>query len=799
MYKTNHTRRRILAMLLSLALLISVLPTFALGAEEKDPLEKLNVKLVEALQNASAADKIPVWIWLDGPSRLALEDMIAQECGPEPGQGCTAEEANAYLAARRAVIGREHLAYNEKFAAEVLPEIPQSDYLYFSKYTSTLIAKLTVAQIRAAAYDPRVNELSLYENHPLVSGGEEEEPLTLEEQICADYYASLKDPEAQPEDVFIDRYYGSFNGYEIVLMGIRNMGYTDDMLYLNVGGFVFEFSSGSCRKLFLAYRDGEFIPVKEAYEQGLLTVKDVYELYRAFYKNAQPPCFLDVRDPNAFYFDPVYWAYGAEITKGESETRFGPDKGCTRGQVVTFLWRAAGSPSPAKTETGFTDLKPGAFYEKAVAWAVENGITKGLTDTTFGPDATCTRGQIVTFLYRANGAPEFKKGNNPFKDVASGQFYADAVAWAVENGVTKGKTADEFRPDATCTRGEVVTFLYRAMLLPEPVEPEPALTEVNAMLLRGPSKGDNDTLPKQTVIISSTKELQDYLESVYEMEYFGGIAPDKYTDAYFVNNVLLLVPIRVCGSAPGFTITYVTENGKQILVELEKPGDPESPDMCAWVLLIEAAKAASDREVVIDINQPLGPDCFYGFEAQSVDELIAWINGDVDEDSEAYWQREYFEDYMDAVEKKKRIPVVESAAQTYTRWSINVSSDTNILEYSFQNNDPEQGGLYIDFLMPDKPLEELIEEEGAFLREYFSDWELTESTVKVGGVDTQIFSWGGVENTIRESCKKVFEAPTAWFEYDGFVVHMYGDYRMSQTKWDNAWLEQFVFSIVELT
>ena len=169
MYRILHHSRRLLAMLLCLALLVGVLPTFALGADAaKDPLKKLDAKLVEALQNASATDQIPVWIWLDGPSRLALEDMIAQECGPEPGQGCTAEEANAYLAARRAVIKRETVAYNEKFMAEVLPEVSASDIGYFSKYTATIGAYLTVAQIRAAAYDARVNELSLYNNYEAI-------------------------------------------------------------------------------------------------------------------------------------------------------------------------------------------------------------------------------------------------------------------------------------------------------------------------------------------------------------------------------------------------------------------------------------------------------------------------------------------------------------------------------------------------------------------------------------------------------------------------------------------------------
>ncbi len=175
--------------------------------------------------------------------------------------------------------------------------------------------------------------------------------------------------------------------------------------------------------------------------------------------------FEDVKNEKAFFFKPVYWAYGHEpqITKGVDDTHFGPDQGCTRGQVVTFLWRAAGCPEPEKAETAFTDVGPKAFYAKAVAWAVEKGITKGMADTTFAPNATCTRGQIVTFLYRAKGSPELTKKENPFKDVADGQFYAEAVGWAVENNVTKGKSADTFDPNATCTRGQIVTFLYRAV------------------------------------------------------------------------------------------------------------------------------------------------------------------------------------------------------------------------------------------------------------------------------------------------------------------------------------------------
>ena len=180
----------------------------------------------------------------------------------------------------------------------------------------------------------------------------------------------------------------------------------------------------------------------------------------------EKPTFLfdDVKDPAKFYFEPVYWAYYAEpqITNGTDDTHFGPDNPCTRGHVVTFLWRAAGCPVPESTTTPFTDLKPDAFYEKAVAWAVKEGITKGTSDTTFAPDATCTRAQIVTFLWRFRGEPVPKSTETPFKDLKKDAFYLNAVAWAVENEVTNGLSADRFGPDATCTRGQVVTFLYRA-------------------------------------------------------------------------------------------------------------------------------------------------------------------------------------------------------------------------------------------------------------------------------------------------------------------------------------------------
>ena len=168
--------------------------------------------------------------------------------------------------------------------------------------------------------------------------------------------------------------------------------------------------------------------------------------------------FSDV-STSAYYYDAVKWAVENGVTDGVSATLFAPYEPCTRGQIVTFLWRAAGSPEP-KTASSFSDVPASAYYAKAVEWAVENGITNGLTETTFAPNATCTRGQSVTFLYRALGKKV--ESSASFTDVKSDAFYADAVNWAVKNDVTNGTSATTFSPNADCTRAEIVTFLYRA-------------------------------------------------------------------------------------------------------------------------------------------------------------------------------------------------------------------------------------------------------------------------------------------------------------------------------------------------
>ena len=182
------------------------------------------------------------------------------------------------------------------------------------------------------------------------------------------------------------------------------------------------------------------------------------EVAAEFVKEVEISPFADVAT-DAYYYDAVKWAVNKGITNGVSETLFGPDQACTRAQIVTFLWRAAGSPEP-KSESSFADVAADAYYAKAVAWAVENGITKGTSETTFHPDETCTRAQGVTFLYRALG--KLAAAQAGFTDVAADSYYADAVNWAAENGVTNGISETLFGPDGSCTRAQIVTFLYRA-------------------------------------------------------------------------------------------------------------------------------------------------------------------------------------------------------------------------------------------------------------------------------------------------------------------------------------------------
>ena len=205
--------------------------------------------------------------------------------------------------------------------------------------------------------------------------------------------------------------------------------------------------------------DGKSIGAVKSYT--FENVRRTHTIEVIFVKDNAPQtgAFVDVA-AGSYYKDAVDWAAENGITKGTSHTTFSPDAACTRAQAVTFLWRAAGSPEPETRTMPFTDVSADSYYYDAVLWAVENGIAKGTSHTTFSPDATCTRAQAVTFLWRSEMSPAAGTAN-PFTDVKSTAYYADAVLWAVKEDITKGTTSTTFSPNADCTRAQIVTFLWR--------------------------------------------------------------------------------------------------------------------------------------------------------------------------------------------------------------------------------------------------------------------------------------------------------------------------------------------------
>ena len=166
------------------------------------------------------------------------------------------------------------------------------------------------------------------------------------------------------------------------------------------------------------------------------------------------------RGPDSWYHHAVDWAVTNKVTTGLTATTFGPGASCTRGQMVTFLWRAKGSPEPKRTANPFVDVAESAYYYKSVLWALENGITTGTDAKHFSPNATVTRAQTVTFLWRLEGRPQAKTAGG-FSDVPSREYFAAAVDWAVEQGITNGVGGGKFAPGNNCTRAQIVTFLHR--------------------------------------------------------------------------------------------------------------------------------------------------------------------------------------------------------------------------------------------------------------------------------------------------------------------------------------------------
>lgn len=236
-----------------------------------------------------------------------------------------------------------------------------------------------------------------------------------------------------------------FKGDTVTVTATPDKGYTLETITV---------TDGSGKEIAVTEKDGKYTFAMPA---ANVTVKATF-----MEDNTMLNFFTDV-SADAYYYDAVLWAVKYGITDGTSETTFSPNANCTRGQIVTFLWKAAGSPEP-KSLSGLSDVPADAYYAKAVAWALENGITSGTGNQTFSPNAACTRAQAVTFLYHASNSPAVSSSAK-FTDVAETAYYADAVAWAAEHKITSGIGGGLFAPDSTCTRGQIVTFLYHSMQL----------------------------------------------------------------------------------------------------------------------------------------------------------------------------------------------------------------------------------------------------------------------------------------------------------------------------------------------
>ena len=238
--------------------------------------------------------------------------------------------------------------------------------------------------------------------------------------------------------------------------GVRNV--TIPLSVTDIGYYAF----AGCEKITDVFYEG----TEAQWKQIRIDDENDPLLNARFYFGPSDPTpqnpFEDLEDWE-YYYEPVLWAVHQQppITNGVSATQFGPHVTCTRGQVVTFLWRASGEPAPKSSVNPFTDVAEGSYYYSAVLWAVEKGITNGTSETTFSPNAPCTRAHVVTFLYRSEGSPEPPRGVNPFSDVPAGRYYTDAVLWAVAKEITNGTSTTTFSPDNPCTRGQIVTFLYR--------------------------------------------------------------------------------------------------------------------------------------------------------------------------------------------------------------------------------------------------------------------------------------------------------------------------------------------------
>ena len=370
----------------------------------------------------------------------------------------------------RPLLREYYTSYNQAFLDTWLPDLKKEDIHYLGKYTSAMIADLTKAQILRILDCEEIESIGLDpEFDPNFIPGQPDIPnlpdISHQAEIKQAYcdYLDAGSPSCNhryAKNVIFEAYYGAYDGFE--LMELEYYG-TPRPLDVSACYFLRTFCIPVYASL-VVYHDGKIDGAASLYEDGALPLIDVMHMYCG--GKSRAGSFEDVAS-EAWYADPVLWAYCADVTKGVDQTHFGPDRVCSRAQAVTLLYRAwqaswnrGGLELPTDPDTGFTDVRKGDYFYDPVRWAVRNGIVKGVSATRFAPNEPVTREQIVTMLWRMVGCPEPTGEGALFADTA-GRYSETAVRWAAGLEIAQGVGENRFAPAGLCNRAQIVTFLYR--------------------------------------------------------------------------------------------------------------------------------------------------------------------------------------------------------------------------------------------------------------------------------------------------------------------------------------------------
>lgn len=442
-----------------------------------DDSHKMSGALERRLDMMQGDESVRVWISLNGgPTDQELARLVTEEFGD-------ITDAQEYRKARMEISQREHTKITQAFASELLEKDGECEILYKGSYSTTVMALVKKDVVLRILGDERIGDVSLDGMDPaqvedviLMPDGKYLDPY-----IRADYVRFLQEQgscdmtrQALAElDMIIQGYYGNYGGYEAVSMAYYGEQDAEVLTKLEVAGYTFEFPGLSGPDRFFVWKDGSFILVRDAYEMGLLTDRDIRELYYAYNGGWENP-FSDVEDA-AWYYDSVRYASEQGLMVGRGDNRFDPEGTMTRAMAVTVLWRQAGEPE-AGQKAGFRDVEADSWYSRAVDWAAAEGIVEGIGDSRFAPEARVTREQLAAILYRyAGGDEEIASWQTTGADsISLKTAYVDgenvspwaekAMQWASNRGILNGSVGDGGRildPAGSATRAQVAAVMMR--------------------------------------------------------------------------------------------------------------------------------------------------------------------------------------------------------------------------------------------------------------------------------------------------------------------------------------------------